>query len=248
MNQGDRTVTVSAVILAAGSGTRMKSAVPKQRMEVCGKPLFLYSVEAFAEIADEVILVTGAGDIPLMQDLLRQFEPALPVPVNVTEGGSERSDSSYRGICAARGDYVMIHDAARCCVSGEVIRDSLESALQFGSGVAAVPCKDTVKIVRPASPDQPEVRAVESTPLRQNVVVVQTPQTFRREELLAAYDRFRNAPERRTVTDDAGVMEDFGSREVVISAGSYENIKVTTPEDLYTVETILKNRKNAKNG
>ncbi|MGI6106589.1 MAG: IspD/TarI family cytidylyltransferase [Lachnospiraceae bacterium] len=302
--QDGRKVSVSAVILAAGSGTRMKNPVPKQFLEILGKPLFLYSLEAFERDADEIILVTGPDDLPRMKEILRRYGYPKAKPVLVTEGGRERSDSSLNGVRAAKGDIVMIHDAARCCVTEEVIRASLESTLRYGSGVAAVPCKDTIKIVRrvsdpagirelryPYGADRAEhdkahrsepgvrlspegrgltesapresgegtaeeeraadeqgktVTVAEKTPPRADIVSVQTPQSFFRNEILEAYERYLSDPGRAAVTDDSGVLEKYGKRRAVISEGSYDNIKVTTPSDLMIAEAILKKRADCR--
>lgn len=221
-----------AIILAAGSGSRMKSNIPKQFMTLKGIPLFVHSVRVFAECVDEIVLVTGKESIAYCRDVLDK--EMLPVPVHVIEGGNERYHSSMAGLSMA-GDwkYVMIHDAARACITKQVIENSLRSAAVYGSGVAAVAAKDTIKVA-----DQSN--AVVMTPDRSTLRVIQTPQCFRTDWIAEAYERMNAMQDgKAAVTDDAMVLETFGERTVYLSDGSYENIKVTTPEDLLFAEAIL---------
>ncbi len=224
-----------AIILAAGSGTRMKQDVPKQFLTLADCPLLLHSLRVFAGEVDEMVLVTGEAYIGTCRELIQK--EALPVPVSVAAGGKERYDSSICGLkYAADWEYVMIHDAARACVTPEVIRRSLESAQQFGSGVAAVAAKDTIKRVDADG-------FVSETLDRASLRIIQTPQTFRTQDIVRAYQIMEETcTDKHTVTDDAMVLETFGGMKVHLSEGSYENIKVTTPEDLLFAEAILKAR------
>ncbi len=218
-----------AIILAAGSGSRMKSNTPKQFMMLNGLPLFLHSVRVFAECVDEIVLVTGKESIAYCYSVLdaEKFE----IPVHVIEGGKERYHSSMAGLAIAdEWEYVMIHDAARACITKDVIENSLSCAKEYGSGVAAVPAKDTIKVAN-------QTGAVVSTPNRSTLRVIQTPQCFKTVWIKQAYEKMRtfisSSPAQSiAVTDDAMVLETFGERTVYLSEGSYKNIKVTTPEDL----------------
>lgn len=220
-----------AIVLAAGSGSRMKQEIPKQFLLLKGIPLFLHSVRRFAEIADEVVLVTGEASVEYCRDIL--YKDGLDQKVKVAAGGKERYHSSMAGLRFAKDwDYVMIHDAARACVSPEVIRASLETAKKWGSGVAAVPAKDTIKRVG-------DDGFVEETLERSLLRVIQTPQTFRTDWILQAYRTMEEKRDFQGVTDDAMVLERFGGRRVYLSEGSYANIKITTPEDMIFAEAIL---------
>lgn len=224
-----------AIILAAGSGKRMKSKTPKQFMELGGIPLFLHSVRQFAAVADEIVLVTGEESAAYCREILEHER--LPVKVTVTVGGKERYHSSISGLKAAgEWEYVMIHDAARACISEAVIRASLESARRYGSGVAAVPAKDTIKA---ADPEGFVTETLERSRLR----VIQTPQSFRTDLIRRAYKKMiESEADCSLVTDDAMVLETYGNERVHLSEGSYENIKVTTPEDLLLAGAILQQR------
>lgn len=231
---------IAAVILAAGNGKRMKTSVPKQFLELSGIPVFLHSVRIFDRVADKIVLVASQEAIEYCSELLGR--EALSSEIRVISGGSERYLSSMAGVAEASDcDLIMIHDAARACVSMEVLADSLARARRYGSGIAAVALKDTVKMA------SPEGRVL-STPDRSNMRIIQTPQTFRASVILEAYQRLREQLESRGpeslegITDDAMVVERFTDYPVYLSQGSYENIKLTTPEDLTAAVSILRKR------
>lgn len=230
----------AAVILAAGSGRRMNAPVAKQFLDLLGIPVFLHSVRIFDRIADKIVLVTSADAVEYCRELLKK--ESLHAEAEVVAGKSERFLSSMEGIRAAADcDLIMIHDAARACVSMEVIMDSINTAKKYGSAVAAVPLKDTVKVAD-------ENGMVVSTPDRSTMRIVQTPQTFRRDLICEAYGRLMKLIEKEgmqavgTITDDAMVVEKFTDQKVYLSQGSYENIKLTTPEDMTAAQTILQKR------
>ena len=155
----------AAVILAAGSGRRMNAPVAKQFLDLMGIPVFLHSVRLFDKIADKIVLVTSPDAVEYCQNLLEKEE--LCAEVIVIAGKSERFLSSMEGVRAASDcDLIMIHDAARACVDMEVIERSIASARIHGSGVAAVPLKDTVKVA-----DQNGM--VLSTPDRSTLRIIQ---------------------------------------------------------------------------
>ena len=207
----------AAVILAAGSGRRMNTPVAKQFLDLMGIPVFLHSVRLFDKIADKIVLVTSPDAVEYCQNLM--------------EGVRAASDC----------DLIMIHDAARACVDMEVIERSIASARIHGSGVAAVPLKDTVKVA-----DQNGM--VLSTPDRSTLRIIQTPQTFKHDIICAAYDHLNHIIETKgikaagSITDDAMVVETFTNQKVYLSEGSYENIKLTTPEDMTAAHGILSAR------
>lgn len=216
----------TALVLAAGSGTRMGTAVRKQYLEYRGKPLLLSSVRAFLDCGIPAAVVTGEEDIPYVKELLlSEFGEAIPV----LRGGKERYDSSYAGLryLKERGqtDLVLIHDAARPFVTEEIIKRAVENAKEFGAAVAAVPSKDTVKIADPRG-------FVLETPDRRSVYIIQTPQAFRLPLILSAYEKMMAEENRTGITDDASVVEQFTDEPVKLFMGSYENVKITTPEDL----------------
>ena len=223
----------ACVIVAAGRGARMGAEVNKVFLPLLGEPVIVRTVravEASGLFPGGVAVVTSAGDLEEMRALLA----AHGLAAALCEGGADRQESVRRGLAAlpADTDLVAIHDGARPLVTPDVLRASLESAARTGSGVAAVPLKDTVKRA------DADGRVLE-TPDRAALRAVQTPQTFRYAEIRAAHERHRN--DRARATDDAALLEADGL-PVQLSAGSPENIKLTTPEDLDLAERILTRR------
>ena len=229
-----------AVILAGGRGKRMQSDTPKQYLELLGKPLLFYAIDAFVRWGiDEIILVCGEGE----QEYCRQEfieKHGFDRITHIVVGGKERYHSVMRGLQAIEETegVVMIHDGARAFVSQGTIERCYQDALKFGSGVAAVPSKDTIKIVNAQG-------FVESTPPRNDLYVVQTPQTFDLSRIKKAYAMLEKEEAKLLedgvqITDDAMIAERFLDGKVKLSEGDYTNIKVTTPEDLMIGEMILK--------
>ena len=234
----------TAVVLAAGSGSRMHAATAKQFMELAGKPL--QAVEG-SEIIDDCILVTGEKDIPFVrQEIVEKY--GFDKVTDVIAGGSQRCASvgnAMRYIAEGRqpvpnkDGYVFIHDGARPLLSEEILRNTYEAVRRYGACVAAVPSKDTIKI-------GDEQGFVVSTPDRSLVWNIQTPQVFETGLITAAYAELeRQLPGQRgetAVTDDASVVELFTDHRVKLAMGAYENIKITTPEDISTAEGFLRSR------
>lgn len=237
----------TAIILAAGSGSRMKSTTAKQFMLLGGKPLLWYSLQAVeqSEIIDDCILVTGESDIPYVQrEIIEKY--GFRKVESVVAGGSERWESVGEGLAALqdkarefpnRNGYVFIHDGARPFLTEEIIRSTFDTVQKYHACVAAVPSKDTIKLA-----DENEFAI--STPDRRRVWVVQTPQVFDTELIVKAYTSLWEkaeavGKENIAVTDDAGVVELFTDCSVKMAESSYRNIKITTPEDLKIAETFL---------
>ena len=237
----------TAIILAAGSGSRMKSTTAKQFMLLGGKPLLWYSLQAVeqSEIIDDCILVTGESDIPYVQrEIIEKY--GFQKVESVVAGGSERWESVGKGLAALqdkarevpnRNGYVFIHDGARPFLTEEIIRSTFDTVQKYHACVAAVPSKDTIKLA-----DENEFAI--STPDRRRVWVVQTPQVFDTELIVKAYTSLWEkaeavGKENIAVTDDAGVVELFTDCSVKMAESSYRNIKITTPEDLKIAETFL---------
>ncbi len=223
----------AAIVLAAGRGSRMNSGIQKQFMELGGYPLIYYALQVFEHSSvDEVILVTGKNETDWCRREIVDKYGFCKVR-SVVPGGSERYLSVYEGLRAAQEpDIVLIHDGARPFVTDEIINRTIQSALESGSGIAAVPAKDTVRIVD-------ETGTAVLTPPRDRVWMMQTPQAFRYPLIYRAYQELvsRNI---QNVTDDAMVLETVLNQEVKIVEGSYSNIKVTTPEDMETARAFLK--------
>lgn len=223
-------MTRAAAIIAAAGESRRMAGIDKMLAPVAGKPVLAWAVEPFERAAaiQSIVLVLRA-------DLLEQGrrlaqERRWRKVVAVTPGGARRQDSVKAGLDALPPcDWVLVHDGARPCVTEAMIGRGLEAAQATGAAIAAVPAKDTIKVVG-------SDHVVCETPDRSALWLVQTPQVFR-------YDILRDACARPSgdVTDDASLVEQAGHR-VRVFMGAYENIKVTTPEDLALAELFLRGR------
>ena len=217
-----------AILLAAGQALRMGRN--KMLLPLLGKTVLERSFDALSacEAISSLVLVASADTMEACQTLARCSKK----PCTVVAGGAERQDSVLRGLRALSGaDIAVIHDGARCLATEEVILRTIESARQFGSGVAAVPAKDTVKRA-----DGPRVL---ETLRRSELSLMQTPQTFRYDWILSAYEQAERTGLRGT--DDASLLEAMG-RPVYLSEGSYENLKMTTEDDVIAARAILARR------
>lgn len=232
---------VGAVVLAGGQGKRMQSEVQKQYLMLGGRPLITYALEAFEHSGvDEVVLVTGAGEEEYARTELVKAYGFLKVKA-VVAGGKERYHSVYEGLKALRDcDDVLIHDGARPLVTGEIIARAIEGVKLYEACVVGMPVKDTIKLA-----DGQDFAA--ETPDRARLWQVQTPQAFSYELVRGAYDQLMEAEAlQQGVTDDAMVVERCGGVRVRMIYGSYENLKVTTPEDLILAEALLSARRGGE--
>lgn len=223
----------TAIVLAAGKGSRMQSAVPKQYLELCGKPVLYYSLAAFEEsFVDEIILVTGKDDISYCKEQIVERYGFQKV-TKIIDGGAERYLSVYQGLLAAEeADYVYIHDGARPFVDAAILSDAKACVEQYQACVAGMPVKDTIKIV-----DAEDF--AKETPERKYVWQVQTPQVFSYALVREAYDMLMKDQDVYSVTDDAMVVETMLNYPVKLFQASYKNIKITTPEDLQIAELFV---------
>ena len=223
----------AAVIVAAGRGSRMGLGRNKVLAPLAGVPVIVRTVRAFEATGlfdGGIVVVTGAEDLPEMRDLFARFH----VGASLTLGGADRQESVYRGLQAVNpaADVIAIHDGARPLVTREVIERTIKSAQRFGSGVAAVMLKDTVKRVDAEG-------VVVDTPRRDTLRAVQTPQTFDARLIREAHARFAQGAER--ATDDA-MLAEWAGRRVRLTEGDVENIKLTTPEDMLLAQQVLLRR------
>lgn len=236
----------AAIVLAAGKGKRMQSAVQKQFLLLDGKPLLWYSLEAFEHSpARDIILVTGVEEVDYCRNAIVEAYGFQKVRA-IVPGGKERYHSVYEGLKALKEqlgygeeDYVMIHDGARPFADAGMIERVMKDAVTYGACVAGMPSKDTVKL-------SDEGGFAAETPDRSRVWTVQTPQTFSYSLIQEAYDKMMSREEyQQGVTDDAMVVESMTDRRVKLTEGSYRNIKVTTPEDMAVAEAFLAQNRNA---
>lgn len=227
-----------AIVLAAGSGKRMGGNIKKQYMLLCEKPILYYSLKAFQDsFIDEIILVTSKDDIEFVKnDIIVRF--GFSKVTNIVEGGKERYNSVLNGLNAIEdADYVFIHDGARPLVDNDILKRGFEAVKKYDACVVGMPSKDTVKIAT-------EDGFVKSTPNRNLVWNIQTPQIFNFHMIKEAYIMVVSKEDELkskgiNITDDAMVLEQFNQHPIRLVEGAYSNIKVTTPEDLPLAKMFL---------
>lgn len=220
--------SVSVLIAAAGCGSRMKSAVPKQFLTVANIPILALTLIVFEQNRDidEIVVVTRASDISLVTELAKEYK--ISKLTHIIEGGKTRQESVTNGLKAVSGEYVLIHDGARPFVTDIQISEVISAARNFGAAALGIPVTDTLKYA--------EDDFVCSTHDRSKLYSIQTPQAFKTREILKAHETaLKN---NIAVTDDCSVFEAIG-RKIKIVSGSSLNIKITTPEDLILAEAII---------
>ena len=229
-------MTVTAVIVAGGRGRRMGADINKVFLPLDGKEILAHTLLAF-EICpdiDDIVVVTGGADTDRVMAIAeREHITKLSA---IVPGGRKRSDSVYNGLYAARGDVAAIHDGARCLITPESISAVVKDAIKYGAAALGVTVKDTLKSID-------DEYNICGTIDREKTVLIQTPQVFKKDEIKALHEQIK--ADGYAVTDDCSVFERYG-RSVHITLGSYDNIKLTTPEDIAIGEEILKRRKEKR--
>lgn len=218
-----------ALIVAGGKGTRIKSKVPKQFLELSGRPVLLHTIEAFFRYSEgiQVILVLPEDDFPIWESICNRFQ--FTQSIVLQKGGETRFQSVKNGLEKIEGSgCVAIHDGVRPLVSEDIIGASFRLAAVHQSAVAAVRLKESIRMT-----DQDTTISMDRSKFR----LIQTPQTFDVDLIKQAYQIKEDA----SLTDDASVAEKSGHL-ISLFEGSYENIKITTPEDLIVAETLMKLR------
>ncbi|MBR6274030.1 MAG: 2-C-methyl-D-erythritol 4-phosphate cytidylyltransferase [Lachnospiraceae bacterium] len=232
-----------AIVLSAGKGLRMGGDIPKQYMNLNGRPVIYYSLRAFEDsIADEVVLVCGEGDEEFVKHEIVEKYGFTKVR-KIVPGGKERYNSVYNGLVAYEASagglsdngqmYVFIHDGARPLLTPEMIAKLYEEVKLKKAVIAACHAKDTIKVADDSG-------LVKETPDRRTLWQVQTPQVFEYELIKNAYEKMIAAND-STVTDDAMVTEKYSDSKVYLCDTGSGNIKITTAEDLVIAGALLKN-------
>lgn len=221
----------SAVIVAAGRGSRMNMDKNKQYIDIKGKPVIARTLQAFEDnrFINEIVLVVNERDILYCKQAIVE-EYGFNKVKTLVAGGNHRQESVYNGLCEVSGkcEVVLIHDGARPFVRDECIEDSIHAADEFSAACVAVPVKDTIKISDVGG-------FIKQTLDRSVLWSIQTPQAFKFDVALKAH---RRAIEQGyTGTDDAVLAERLGYK-VKLVMGGYDNIKITTQEDLNIAEAI----------
>ena len=219
--------TVAAVIVGAGSSARMKT--DKMMLNILGQSVIERTVRVFSKsgLFDEIILVTSKKNEENFKELFKDKN------IKIVLGGETRAQSVLNGVKCATSNFVMIHDGARPLVTVDIIKNVLDRALEFKASACAVKCKDSVKTV--------EEGFIKSTVKRESIMLMQTPQCFEKEILFRAYEKSDGAE-----TDDCEILEKTGAK-IKIVEGSYENIKLTTKEDILVAESIIRKREGQVN-
>ncbi|WP_409252511.1 2-C-methyl-D-erythritol 4-phosphate cytidylyltransferase [Bacillus sp. SCS-153A] len=225
------------IIPAAGQGKRMKAGKNKLLLELEGRPILIHTLEVFEEDPDceEIILAVHPGDKETLEELAERY--GISKLKKMAIGGKERQDSVYNALQTIQdAKIVLVHDGARPFIARNVIKELVQQAILRGAAIAAAPVKDTIKRAADG--------IVEETIERSSLWQVQTPQAFHMQLLMDAH--IKAELEGFTGTDDASLVERLGE-EVGIVESDYDNIKITTPEDLYFAEAILAKRRQNQN-
>lgn len=224
---------MTAIVAAAGRGTRLGAR--KQLLDLCGRPVVAWSLDVIARCASiaEVVVVCEADEREPCERVARDACGAKLR--GVVTGGERRQDSVLAGLRASapETDYVIIHDGARPFVTEDMVDRALAAARQTGAAVVAVPVKDTIKQVS-------EGGVVTRSLPRETLWAAQTPQAFSVDALTRAYEAAE--AEGFVATDDAMLVEWAGTGQVTVVEGSYDNVKITTPDDLIIAEQIVRRR------
>jgi 2-C-methyl-D-erythritol 4-phosphate cytidylyltransferase len=223
---------VSAIVLAAGAGKRLKSAVSKPLIKIGNRAAIIYSLQVLSKHPDidEIIVVVSASNQKLIRKTVEScFFKKIK---NFVLGGNRRQDSVYNGLKAVsfKSDFILIHDAARPFIDNRLVTRVIQAAKRSGAAILGVPVKATIKRIK-------ENGRVDKTLDRNNLWEIQTPQVFKKELILKAYKKFL----KDNVTDDAALIEKLG-KVVKIVLGSYKNIKITTYDDLMFAQAICRSK------
>jgi 2-C-methyl-D-erythritol 4-phosphate cytidylyltransferase len=219
--------SISAIVLAAGRGTRLGASEPKAYLPLRGKSIILYSLETFSQcsLISELIVVIHPDDT----ERARHVWKALEKPVRVVYGGAQRQDSALAGVRAASGDFVLVHDAARPLVSRKLVERVIAATKAHGAAVPALPVTDSLKRVSGdfiiADIDRAELFSA------------QTPQGFERKLLLEALERA--CAQERYFTDEASALLAISNVRAQIVPGEVQNIKITTEADWQLAERLV---------
>jgi len=228
---------VTAVVLAAGKGLRLKSKISKPLIKIDSKPLITYSLNTLGKhpYIKDIIVVANPRNLQDIRKTIKRFR--IDKIKDVVLGGEVRRASVANGLRAidSHTDLVLIHDGVRPFIDKEMVSSVIKTAKSCGAAIVGVPVKATVKSVKVSKSQSLKGNIVDRTLDRSKLWEIQTPQVFRKDLILKAYDKFGDIG----VTDDAMLVEKLGAKVSVVK-GSYNNIKITTPEDLIIAQAIAK--------
>jgi 2-C-methyl-D-erythritol 4-phosphate cytidylyltransferase len=223
---------VSAIIVAAGKGVRMKGTMRKQYVDLSGRPVLSHSIMAFdsCSLIEEIFLVVPEEDVEYCQNKILSLLD-VKNQINLVHGGAERQDSVYNGLQALtqNTDTVVIHDGVRPFVQRESLKECILGSKKFGACILGIRASDTLKRVGKSN-------IIETTLPRENIWLAQTPQAFRYDLILKAHESARQ--DGYVGTDDASLVERMGENVKIINGGRF-NIKITKKEDLAVAKAIF---------
>jgi 2-C-methyl-D-erythritol 4-phosphate cytidylyltransferase len=243
---------ITAILLAAGKGLRLKSGISKALVEINSKPVVIYSLYSLSRHPGikDIIVVANSSNLAGIRQKIKKYR--IGKIKDVVLGGKERQDSVINGLKAIdkSTNLVLIHDAGRPFIDSFALSAAIKEARTYGAAILGVPVKATIKKVKsktmparsaggPAGRQELKVKSqfvVEETLDRSKLWEIQTPQVFKKDLILEAYKKHAHSP----VTDDASLVERLGYKVRVVR-GSYSNIKITTPDDLILAEAIARN-------
>ena len=224
---------VTAIVPAAGKGARFKSVITKPLVNLDRKPILIHTLSILSKhrLIKDIIVVSNKKDLQMLKAKIKQFK--LSKIKKIIIGGSTRRQSVENALSWVDNacDFVLVHDGVRPFINKEIISSVISAAKKFGAAIVAVPVKPTIKKVNPLN------LKVRCTLDRSTLWEIQTPQVFRKDIILKAYNRFKD----RKALDDAYLIEKLGIAVKVVR-GSYKNIKITTPEDLIFAKAIMKKK------
>lgn len=228
---------IIAIIFAGGTGVRMGAELPKQFIEIEGKPIMIHTLDIFenSPIVDEIYIACKEDYLDLLKKLIEQYR--ISKVCGIVPGGTSALDSQYKGLAEAAKNnaedaIVLIHDGVRPCISNDLIKDVVRLTEEKGAVATCTPMFETPVVSKGGE-------IVEETPLRADCYTAQAPQAFRLGELLVAHESVRkNNPNYEGLVDSCSLMRSIG-KDVAILKGPRSNVKVTTPEDLYIFKAML---------
>lgn len=242
INEKDENEMNIAIIFAGGSGVRMGAGVPKQFLEINGKPIIVHTLQLFQyhDKIDKIYVSILKDYVSYMEELVDEYH--LKKVVSVIPGGETAQDSIYNALKKAESEnpgdsVVLLHDGVRPFVSYDVIAENIKSVEEYGNAITTTACYETILLSKDGN-------YVDSVPFRKETFAAQAPQSFRLKDIIAAHDVVRNRPERYENMVDACTICKSQGIDVHMVPGNRGNIKVTTPEDVYMYRALLQYKEN----
>ncbi len=231
-----------AIIFAGGSGVRMGAGVPKQFLEINGRPIIIHTLQLFQyhDQIDKIYVSVLKDYIPFMKELVEEYR--LSKVADVISGGATAQDSIYNALKKAESEnpndsIVLLHDGVRPFVSYDVISDNIQSVKEYGNGITCTSCYETIMISKTG-------KTVDDVPYRKETFAAQAPQSFYLKDIIAAHDAVRSSENGYENMVDACTIIRSQGIEAHMVEGNRGNIKVTTPEDVYMFRALLQYKEN----